>query len=96
MQCEKCHAELPPNSVSCPECGAPAPQNIEGFENTQLIQFQLKTMLKEHANDLFIRSGSSLLFDGKRFTALLNDYTAEYDKERKLLRSMVEDNILGV
>lgn len=96
MQCEKCHAELPPNSVSCPACGAPALQNIEGFENTQHIQLQLKTMLKEHAEDLFIKHNGSLLFDEKRFTALLNDYTAEYDKERKLLRSMIEDNLLGV
>ena len=47
MQCEKCHAELPPNSISCPACGAPALQNIEGFDNTQHIQLQLKTMLKD-------------------------------------------------
>ena len=96
MQCEKCHAELPPNSISCPECGAPALQNIEGFDNTQLIQLQLKTMLKEHSGDLFLKHNGSLLFNVKRFTALINDYIAEYDKERKLLRSMVEDNILGV
>ena len=96
MQCEKCRAELPPNSISYPECGAPALQTIEGFDNTQHIQLQLKTLLKEHADGLFVKYEGNLYFNGKRFTALLNDYTAEYDKERKLLRSMVEDGILGV
>ena len=96
MQCEKCRAELPPNSISCPECGAPVPQTIEGFDNTQHIQLQLKTMFKEYAYSLFLRYEGSLMFHEKRFTSLLNDYIAEYDKERKLLRSMVEDGILGV
>ena len=62
MQCEKCHAELPPNSISCPECGAHALQNIEGFENTQHIQLQLKSMLKEHSGDLFLKHNGSLFF----------------------------------
>ncbi len=94
MQCEKCHAELPPDSIVCPACDAPAPQNIVGFDNTKHIQLQLKTMLKEHSGDLFYQYNGSLYFHGKRFTALLNDYIAEYDKERKLLRGIVEDNIL--
>ena len=96
MQCEKCRAELPPNSISCPECGAPALQTIEGFDNTQHIQLQLKTMFKEYAGSLFLKYGGSLMFHQKKFTALLNDYIAEYDKERKLLRTMVEDGILGI
>ena len=96
MQCEKCHAELPPNSISCPECGAPAPQTIEGFDNTQHIQLQLKMMFQEYAYTLFLRYEGSLMFHEKRFIALLNDFTAEYDKERKLLRSMIEEGILGV
>ena len=96
MQCEKCRAELPPNSISCPECGAPALQTIEGFDNTQHIQLQLKNMFKEYSYKLFIRYEGSLMFHEKRFIALLNDFIAEYDKERKLLRGMVEDGILGV
>ena len=96
MQCEKCRAELPPNSISCPECGAPALQTIEGFDNTQHMQLQLKTLFKEHADALFLKYEGSLMFHTKRFVALLNDYAAEYDKERKLLRAMVEDGILGV
>ncbi|MCQ2418098.1 MAG: leucine-rich repeat protein [Oscillospiraceae bacterium] len=92
MQCEKCHAELPPSSISCPACGAPVLQNIEGFENTKFIQQQLKTMIKEHKNSLFIEYEHNLMFDEKRFTALLNDYISEYDRECKLLRAMVNNN----
>lgn len=97
MQCEKCHAELAPNSISCPECGAPVIQTIKDFETTPQIQIQLMLMIKEHEKTLFITNGGKLYFDGKKFTALLNDYIAEYEKERKLLRRMVdEENILGV
>ncbi len=96
MQCEKCRAELSLNSISCPECGAPAPQTIEGFDNTQHIQLQLKKMFGEYANTLFLKYKGSLMFHNKRFTALLNDFIAEYDRERKLLRTMVEDGILGI
>ena len=96
MQCEKCHAELAPNSSSCPACGAPVLQNIEGFENTKHIQLQLKNMIKEHSPALFLKANGCLFFDSHKFIALLNDYIAEYDRERKLLRSMIEENILGV
>ena len=63
MQCEKCHAELQPNSISCPACGAPVVQNIEGFENTKQIQLQLKSMIKEHKDSLFLEYNGSLMFD---------------------------------
>ncbi len=96
MQCEKCHAELQPNSISCPACGAPVVQNIEGFENTPQIQSQLKSMIKEHKDSLFIEYNGSLMFDNKRFTALLNDYIPDYDKECKLLRSMIDSNLIGI
>lgn len=86
MQCEKCQAELQPNSVSCPECGAPVVQNVVGFENTITIQRQLKTMIKQH--------GTRLLVDAGQFTALLSDYIAEYEKERKLLLNMVNAGVL--
>ncbi len=96
MQCEKCHAELQPNSTSCPACGAPVVQNIEGFENTKQIQLQLKAMIKEHKDSLFFEHEGSLIFDNQKFTALLTDYIPDYEKECKLLRSMINDNLLGV
>ena len=96
MLCEKCQAALEPNAVSCPECGAPVAQNIEGFEHTIQIQKQLKAMIKEHKSSLFITYNGSLMFDESRFNALLSDYISEYEKECRLLRSMVADNIFGI
>ena len=77
MQCERCNAELPPNAIECPECGAPAPQNIEGFDNTIEIQHILKTIMEKH--------GSILINDPTQFVSTLNDYLNGYEKERRLL-----------
>ena len=86
MQCERCNAELPPNAVKCPECGAPAPQNIEGFENTIEIQHILKTIMEKH--------GSILINDPTQFVSMLNDYLNSYDKERRLLVNAMRAGVL--
>ncbi|MBP3796986.1 MAG: leucine-rich repeat protein [Ruminococcus sp.] len=86
MQCERCNAELPPNAIECPECGAPAPQNIEGFEHTIEIQHILKTIMEKH--------GSILINDPSQFVATLNDYLNGYDKERRLLVNAMRAGVL--
>lgn len=77
MQCERCNAELPQNAIECPECGAPAPQTIEGFDNTMEIQHILKTIMEKH--------GSILINDPSQFVSVLNDNLYGYEKERRLL-----------
>ena len=42
MQCEKCGAETGLEMTSCPECGAPVPQNVDGFENVVLDVSKVK------------------------------------------------------
>ena len=86
MQCERCNAELPPKAIECPNCGAPAPQNIEGFENTMEIQHILKTIMEKH--------GSILINDPTQFVSMLNDYLAAYDKERRLLVNAMRAGVL--
>lgn len=86
MQCENCHAELLADSISCPECGAPAPQNVEGFENTKEIQLMMKRMLKEYGNGILSNTGKMIAF--------VNDYLPEYDKERRLLNNMLNAGVL--
>lgn len=85
MQCDSCHAELETDGVVCPECGMPLPQNVEGFENTKKIQLELKKMLRNH--------GYIILSNTKRFIALLYDYIPEYEKERRLLKSVMTSDI---
>jgi len=86
MQCERCNAELPPNAIECPECGAPAPQNIEGFDNTIEIQHILKTIMEKH--------GSILINDPTQFVSTLNDYLNGYEKERRLLVNAMRAGVL--
>ena len=80
MQCENCHVEMSPGTTACPECGALALQNVEGFENTKQIQRQLKLMID--------REGKEIITDTARFVALIRDYVPEYVKEVRLLMNM--------
>ena len=86
MQCEKCDAQISPELVSCPNCGAPVPQNVEGFENTMEFQKELREIIVQHGPRAVIRKN--------RFEGLLNDYIPDYNKERKLLINMYRLGVL--
>lgn len=57
------------------------------FENTNTIKRSLLQMVKEH--------GEGILDDDKRFISLMNDYIPEYEKERRLLKHVLANNILA-
>lgn len=86
MQCENCHAEMSPDMLVCPECGALALQDVDGFENTKQIQRQLKLMID--------REGKEIITDTGRFVALIQDYVPEYPKERRLLVNMHKAGVM--
>ncbi|HBB70996.1 MAG TPA: cell wall-binding protein [Ruminococcus sp.] len=86
MRCEKCNAELAATNVVCPNCGTPVSRNVEGFENTIVIKKELRSIIEQNGADVVSKTD--------RFVALLNDYIPEYDKERRLLRNMLEAGVL--
>jgi len=86
MQCEKCEAEVSAKLVSCPNCGAPVPQNIEGFENTMEFQRELRSIVVNHGPYGVLRKN--------RFIGLLNDYIPDYNRERRLLINMYNMGVL--
>ena len=86
MQCEKCEAEVSAKLVSCPNCGAPVPQNIEGFENTMEFQKELRSIVVNHGPYGVLRKN--------RFIGLLNDYIPDYNRERRLLINMYNMGVL--
>ena len=88
MQCEKCGANVGYEHVSCPECGAPVPQNVEGFENTMEFQSALRTIVVEHS--------AWAVADLERFIGLLSDYVPDHNKERRLLINMYRQGVLKV
>jgi hypothetical protein len=88
MQCEKCNAPLDPKLTACPECGAPVPQNIEGFENTMEFQRELRSIV--------VNYGARAVMNNDRFIGLLSDHIPDYDKERRLLINMYRMGILNI
>jgi len=86
MQCEKCDAPISAKLVSCPNCGAPVPQNIEGFENTMEFQKEMRSIVVHHGPYGVVRQN--------RFIGLLNDYIPDYNKERRLLINMYRMGVL--
>ena len=80
MQCEKCGTELKPKYVACPNCGAPVPQTIDGFENTIDFQHELRAIV--------VDNGPRAVMDKTRFIGLLYDHVPDHNKERRLLQNM--------
>ena len=80
MQCEKCGTELKPKYVACPNCGAPVPQTIDGFENTIDFQHELRAIV--------VDNGPRAVMNKTRFIGLLYDHVPDHNKERRLLQNM--------
>lgn len=57
------------------------------FENVIEVKEALKNIVNEHGVELFK--------DPKRFTGLLNDYMPEYEKERRLMRNVIANNVIS-
>jgi len=87
MVCENCNNEIKPTDTVCPRCGAEVSMNVEGFANTTEIKKALKSMMDQHGNDI--------VGDRNKFISLLNDFIPEYDKERRLLKNMLQSDILA-
>ncbi len=80
MQCEKCGTDLKPKYVACPNCGAPVPQTIDGFENTIDFQHELRAIV--------VDNGPRAVMNKTRFIGLLYDHVPDHNKERRLIQNM--------
>ncbi len=87
MLCERCRNELSPNADVCLKCGTPVSRNVAGFENTIEIKRALKSMMDQY--------GDEIIKDANKFISLLNDFIPEYEKERRLLRNMLQSGVLA-
>lgn len=86
MFCKYCNTELGDNAVKCPGCGRLIALMSGQFENIVEVKDALKSIVSEHGVDLFK--------DSKRFTGLLNDYMPEYEKERRLIKNVIINNVV--
>lgn len=87
MLCERCRNELSPNADVCLKCGTPVSRNVAGFENTVEIKRALKSMMDQYGQDI--------IKDTNKFISLLNDFIPEYEKERRLLKNMLQSGIVA-
>ncbi len=87
MLCKYCNTEIGDNSSVCPGCGKPVALMSGQFENIVEVKNALKSIVDEHGLDLFK--------DSKRFTGLLNDYMPEYEKERRLIRNVIANDLIS-
>jgi hypothetical protein len=86
MICNQCGLELQQTAVLCPKCGTPAPRTVAGFEHTLEVKEALGAMVDAH--------GCDILCDTKKLIAFLNDYLPEYEKERRLIRNIVNNDVI--
>ena len=86
MICNQCGLELQQTAVLCPKCGTPAPRIVAGFEYTLEVKEALSIMVDTH--------GCDVLCDTKKLIAFLNDYLPEYEKERRLIRNVVNNDVI--
>ncbi len=56
------------------------------FENIDEVKVALKKIIEEHGVELFR--------DSKRFTGLLNDYMPDLEKERRLIKNVINNNVI--
>ncbi|MBO5104633.1 MAG: leucine-rich repeat domain-containing protein [Ruminococcus sp.] len=88
MLCERCRNELGPNADVCLKCGTPVSRNVAGFENTVDIKRALKSMMDQYGQDI--------IKDTNKFISLLNDFIPEYEKERRLLKNMLQCGVAAI
>ena len=86
MICNQCGLGLQQTAVLCPKCGTPAPRIVAGFEYTLEVKEALSIMVDTH--------GCDVLCDTKKLIAFLNDYLPEYEKERRLIRNVVNNDVI--
>lgn len=87
MRCNYCNNEISDNASTCPKCGKPVTFLGSQFENIVEVKKALKAIVDENGTELFK--------DSKRFTGLLNDYMPEYEKERRLIRNVLANNVIS-
>lgn len=86
MFCSQCRLELQQAAVECPKCGTLAPRNIAGFDYTLEVKKALKSLVDSY--------GSDILSDSKKFISFLNDFLPEYEKERRLIKNVVNNEVI--
>lgn len=86
MDCQYCHKPLPGNTSFCPFCGTNLKQT-GGSEEREAVKKAMKNMYQQYGKELFQSK--------QRFIAILSDFIPEYDKERRLMTLVANNDIIA-
>lgn len=86
MDCQYCHKPLPGNTSFCPFCGTNLKQT-GGSEEREAVKKAMKNMYQQYGKELFQSK--------QRFVAILSDFIPEYDKERRLMTLVANNDIIA-
>jgi RNA polymerase subunit RPABC4/transcription elongation factor Spt4 len=83
-RCTNCGKQFASNLRACPYCKTPS--TSEEAKDTVHVMNALK--------EIYTTFGVETIRDKQRFVSILRDYIPEYDKERRLLTSAIENGIV--
>lgn len=86
MLCIQCHKEIKETAIECPNCGTLVPRSIPGFENMNEVKQSLRSLVTSYGNDI--------IKNNKKFVSFLNDYIPEYEKERRLIKNVISNDVI--
>ena len=91
MKCRQCGSKISEEFVACPYCGIrldgadPAGASPSSSSNDPGVKEALKQLIETF--------GLDILKDNKKLISLLSDYIPEYEKERRLIKTVVNNDV---
>lgn len=93
MKCRQCGSKISEDFVACPYCGI----RLDGAEpeNTGVRPASASgdNGVKEALKQLIDTFGIDILKDSKKLISLLSDYIPEYEKERRLIKTVINNDV---
>lgn len=86
MLCKNCKLELKAGETVCPNCLSAVPKENKVFENANEIKQALKSLVDSY--------GTDILADDRKFISFLNNYLPEYERERRLFKNIVNNDVV--
>lgn len=91
MKCRQCGSKISEDFVACPYCGI----RLDGAEPDAGARPTSSddTGVKEALKQLIETFGIDILKDNKKLISLLSDYIPEYEKERRLIKTVINNDV---
>ncbi len=93
MKCRQCGSKISEEFVACPYCGLRLDNVGEGSVNTSVSTSSNDSGVKEALKQLIETFGLEILNDNKKLISLLSDYIPEYEKERRLIKTVINNDV---